>query len=68
MILVAFQKQPAGLTLKELIEVVANAVGDWPKEGWKLAMWAVKGHMDRLEQRGTVRALRGSRPLKWVKA
>jgi glyoxylase-like metal-dependent hydrolase (beta-lactamase superfamily II) len=55
----------AGLTLKELIDAVANAVGDWPKDGWHLAMFPVKGHMDRLEQQGKIRALRDTRPLRW---
>jgi glyoxylase-like metal-dependent hydrolase (beta-lactamase superfamily II) len=58
-------KNPAGLTMKELIDAVSNAVGDWPKESWSLAMFSVKGHMDRLEQQNKVRALRGTRPLKW---
>ena len=64
-ILASLQKNPAGLTLANLIDVVANAVGDWPKESWSLAMWPVKGHMDRLEQRGKVGALRDPRPIKW---
>ena len=44
---------------------VANAVGDWPPESWLLAMFPVKGHMDRLEEQGKVRALRGTRPVKF---
>ncbi len=66
-ILASLEKQPAGLTMKELIDAVSNAVGDWPKESWALAMFAVKGHMDRLEQQAKVRALRGTRPVKWGK-
>lgn len=54
-----------GLTMKELIDAVANAEGDWPRDTWTLAMFPVKGHMDRLEQQGKVRALRGTRPVKW---
>ena len=64
-ILASLEKNPAGLTLQNLMDAVASAVGDWPKESWTLAMWPVKGHMDRLEQRGRVRALPGARPLKW---
>ena len=64
-ILASLGKTAPGLTLKELIEAVANAVGDWPKEGWDLAMFPVKGHLDRLEQQGKVRAVRGARPLRW---
>jgi hypothetical protein len=51
--------------MKELIDEVSNAVGDWPKHTWSLAMFPVKGHMDRLEQLGKVRVIRGTRPVKW---
>jgi len=64
-ILTALEKNRAGLTLKELIDAAANAVGDWPQDSWNLAMFPVKGHMDRLELQGKVRALGGSRPVKW---
>ncbi len=65
-ILASLVKNPAGLTMKELIDVVANAVGDYPKDSWTIAMFSVKGHMDRLEQQGKARALRGTRPVKWT--
>ncbi len=58
-------RNPGGLTLKELVDTVANAVGDWPKDSWTLAIFPVKGHMDRLEELGKVRAVRGTRPVKW---
>lgn len=64
-ILSSLAKNSAGLTLKELIDAVANAVGEWPKETWSLAMFPVKGHMDRLEQQNKVRAVRGTRLVKW---
>lgn len=64
-ILSSLNKQKSGLTMKELIDVVSSAVGDWPKETWALAMFPVKGHMDRLEQLNKVRAMRGTRPVKW---
>jgi hypothetical protein len=64
-ILASLEKNPAGLTLKELIDAVANAVGDWPRDSVSLAMYPVKGHMDRLEEQGKIRALRGTRPVKW---
>jgi glyoxylase-like metal-dependent hydrolase (beta-lactamase superfamily II) len=64
-ILASLAKTRAGLTMKELIDAVANAVGDWPPDSWTLAMFPVKGHMDRLEAQGKVRALRGARPVKW---
>ena len=44
-------------------DAVADAVGDWPRDSWELAMFPVKGHMERLEERGQVRAARGTRPL-----
>ncbi|MBZ5542079.1 MAG: MBL fold metallo-hydrolase [Acidobacteriia bacterium] len=64
-ILQNLERNPAGLSLQQLIEAVANAVGDWPKDSWALAMFSVKGHMDRLEQLGKVRGVPGSRPFKW---
>jgi hypothetical protein len=51
--------------MKELIDAVSSAVGDWPKETWLLAMFPVKGHMDRLEEQGKVRVVAGSSPVRW---
>ncbi len=64
-ILSGLKKHASGLTMKELIDAVSNAVGDWPKDTWTVAMFSVKGHMDRLEQLNKVRAIRETRPLKW---
>ena len=64
-ILSSLSEHPSGLDLKELIDVVSNAVGDWPKDTWTMAMFSVKGHMDRLEEWYKVRAVRGRRPVKW---
>jgi glyoxylase-like metal-dependent hydrolase (beta-lactamase superfamily II) len=64
-ILGSLVKAPGGLTMKELIEAVSSAVGDWPKDTWALAMFPVKGHMDRLEERGKVRVVAGSSPVRW---
>jgi hypothetical protein len=64
-ILTSLERNRAGLTMKELVDAVASAVGDWPPESWTLAMFPVKGHLDRLEEQGNVRALRGTRPVKW---
>lgn len=64
-ILASLGKSLAGLTMKELIAAVSDAVGEWPKNSWSLAMFPVKGHMDRLEGQNRVRAVRGTRPLKW---
>ncbi|HKT12191.1 MAG TPA: MBL fold metallo-hydrolase [Terriglobia bacterium] len=67
-ILRSLETNRSGLTLKELIDTVAAAVGDWPDDGVFLAMFPIKGHMDRLEQQGKVNLDRGSHPAKWVKA
>ena len=67
-ILRSLQKHPAGLTMKELINTVAEAVGDWPDDGVFLAMFPIKGHMDRMEQQGRVKLDRSSHPAKWVSA
>jgi glyoxylase-like metal-dependent hydrolase (beta-lactamase superfamily II) len=58
-------KHPEGLTMEQLIETVANAIGDWPKDTWMLAMFPVKGHLDRMEQQGKIRAVPGAHPGKW---
>ncbi len=65
-ILRRLQKHPSGLTMKELINEVAEAVGDWPDDGVFLAMFPIKGHMDRLVQQGKAKLEVGSRPAKWV--
>ena len=64
-ILSNLSKNASGLTMKDLIDAVAQAVGDWPKDSWTLAMFPVKGHMDRLEETGKVRRVRETRPVKW---
>jgi glyoxylase-like metal-dependent hydrolase (beta-lactamase superfamily II) len=60
------EKHRSGLTMKQLIDAVAAAVGDWPDDGVFLAMFPIKGHMDRLEQHGRVRLDCSSHPAKWV--
>ena len=56
------------MTLKQLIDTVAAAVGDWPDDGVFLAMFPIKGHMDRLERQGRAKLDRRSHPAKWVAA
>jgi glyoxylase-like metal-dependent hydrolase (beta-lactamase superfamily II) len=58
----------SGLTLKDLIDAVSNAVGDWPKDTCSLAMFSVNGHLERLEKLHKIRATRGTRPVRWVLA
>lgn len=67
-ILAGLHKNPAGLTLKELMQTASEAVGDWPEEGRHLAMFAVNGHMDRLEGSGKARIVPGSKPVRWTRA
>ena len=64
-ILGSLAKAPSGLTMKELIDAVSSAVGDWPKETWQFAMFPVKGHLDRLEEQGKVRPVGGPSPVRW---
>ncbi|MGH9396665.1 MAG: MBL fold metallo-hydrolase, partial [Terriglobia bacterium] len=59
-------RHPAGLTLRELINSVANAVGEWPEESWVLARFPVKGHLDRLEALGKVRPVPESHPVRYI--
>src|SRR5579863_1631290 len=65
-ILASLEKHPAGLTLKELMQAAADAVGDWPPDSLNLAMFSVNGHMERLEAQGRVRRDASARPVKWV--
>jgi glyoxylase-like metal-dependent hydrolase (beta-lactamase superfamily II) len=66
-LLAALAKKPAGLTLEQLMEAAADAVGEWPPESLALAMWPVKGHMDRLVEHGAARPVPGTQPLRWQK-
>ena len=66
-ILHGLEKNRSGMTMKQLIDTVAAAAGDWPDDGVSLAMFPIKGHMDRLEQQGRVK-LEGGCPAKWVAA
>ncbi len=67
-ILASLEKNPVGLTLKDLISAVADAVGDWPRESSSLAMFSVNGHLERLEARGQVSRVAGALPVKWARA
>ena len=64
-ILASLHKNRAGLTLKDLMDAAAQGVGDWPPDQLVLAMFPVKGHLDRLQEQGKIRAVRGARPGKW---
>jgi len=64
-ILGSLAKVHSGLTMRELIDAVSSAVGEWPRDTWELAMFPVRGHMDRLEEQGKVRPVAGAKPGKW---
>jgi len=64
-ILQSLTTHPAGLSLKELMDAVAGAVGEWPEETWFLTAFPVKGHLDRMEDRDRVRLVRGASLPKW---
>jgi glyoxylase-like metal-dependent hydrolase (beta-lactamase superfamily II) len=66
-ILSSLEHTSSGMALAELIDSVAQAVGEWPKDSWNLAMFPVKGHLDRLESRGKIRRVQGSHPIRWQK-
>jgi hypothetical protein len=67
-ILSSLAQQPAGLNMKQLIDVAGNAFGDWPKDTWIYIMFALRGHLDRLERQGQVRFLQNPQPYRWVLA
>ncbi len=64
-ILSSLAKHTAGLTLREIIDAIAGAIGEWPEESWNLAMYPAKGHLDRLQTLGKIRILRAARPVRW---
>ena len=55
----------SGLNLAQLIELVTDKIADWPRETRYLALFAVKGHMDRLEEMGRVSRLAGPSLVCW---
>jgi glyoxylase-like metal-dependent hydrolase (beta-lactamase superfamily II) len=55
-----------GATLGALIEALSPRLGKWPRESNWLLMWALYGHLTRLEQRGVLR--REGIPARWFPA
>src|ERR1039458_4575980 len=51
----ALGRSRAGLTLNELISEALEEFPEWPVDTRDLAMFPVKGHLERLESRGQVR-------------
>jgi glyoxylase-like metal-dependent hydrolase (beta-lactamase superfamily II) len=67
-VLTSLRRNPSGVTLRQLIGAIGDAFSDWPKDTLIFAMFAIKGHMDRLEAYGKVRLDRSMRPFRWVAA
>jgi glyoxylase-like metal-dependent hydrolase (beta-lactamase superfamily II) len=57
-----------GVRMQELIDAIGDAFSDWPKDTRVFTMFALKGHLDRLGERGKVREIRDARPYQWVRA
>ena len=49
-ILTSRTKQHSGLTMNELVDALSNAIGGWPRDNWSVAIFAVRGHTERLEE------------------
>ncbi len=65
-IIASLHRTAGGVTLRELIEEVSCAMGDWPKDTQNLAMFPVKGHMERLETQGKARIINRVSLTKWT--
>jgi glyoxylase-like metal-dependent hydrolase (beta-lactamase superfamily II) len=62
------QRNPSGVTLRELISAVGQEFRDWPRDTLISAAFPIKGHMDRLEGFEKVRLVCDHRPFRWVVA
>ena len=58
----ALGRSRAGLTLNELISEALEEFPEWPVDTRDLAMFPVKGHLERLESRGRIRVVPGNPP------
>lgn len=64
-ILNALNKVPNGLTLKDLLLAAREEFPEWPEDTNNLAMFSVKGHLERLESQGSVRLDATRSPIRW---
>jgi len=55
-----------GLTLSQLMDAAMEEFPDWPASTRVLSAFPVKGHLDRLEERGQVRVGHQSSPPRWT--
>jgi len=53
-------EHPEGVTLKRLIGEVGPRLGSWPEDANLFLQFALYGHLERLEQRGLIRAKRST--------
>lgn len=67
-LLKALSQHPHGLTLKQLMLEARAEFPEWPEDTIDLAMFAVKGHLDRLEQNHSVRVNADTNPARWIQA
>lgn len=61
----ALRQARSGLTLNQLIDEVREEFPDWPQSTRALAMFPVKGHLERLETQGRIRLTTGNPPRRW---
>jgi len=59
---------PQGLDLKQLIAAAGEEFPEWPSDTLDLAMFAVNGHLERLEETGRVRIAADGSPGRFVLA
>lgn len=64
-ILGCLNQSRTGMTLSELMDAAMEEFPEWPAGTRVLTSFPVKGHLDRLEQRGQVQFDPGSSPPRW---
>ena len=65
-ILDSLNRNPAGMTLKELVSAAREEFPEWPEDTNDVAMFSVKGHLERLEAQGKVRIDPARSPIRWL--
>ncbi len=62
----ALRINPSGLTLKQLVSEAREEFPEWPLETADLAMFSIRGHLDKLEAKGQVHLDAGGSPSRWL--
>jgi glyoxylase-like metal-dependent hydrolase (beta-lactamase superfamily II) len=65
-VLSALEGKPAGATLREIIDSVGPALGEWPRSVDAELVYAIGGHLQNLATRGRVRTDATARPIRYV--